>query len=307
MQRIDALEAAVFQQGTASEEGWQQSAPQNNRDTASAIRGGLELLLEQLQAQPRRKRRWSQTSETTAIRYESEDVQQQQQQQQQPQAPSSSSHKRQRRTETGLIEPDNLADLSESLPPPEILEAVIDLYFLLVQPWIPIFHEKRFRRRLKDPNKNYRLEVVLHAMLVAMLKHLDRRKITVDLGDIESICERSRKIVVLTAMDELHVENLQALVIICFEDVRCPLHFHIEAVQCVDLSFFQIGSGRVSRAWPLVGSLTRTVEYLQLSVESEDHDNGPMLQPRPSLPPSENWVEEEERRRVFWTIFNLDR
>jgi hypothetical protein len=69
----------------------------------------------------------------------------------------------------------------------------------------------------------------------------------------------------------------------------------------------QIGSGRVSRAWPFVGSLTRTVEYLQLSVESENHDKGPVLQPRPSLPPAENWVEEEERRRVFWTIFNLDR
>ena len=58
-------------------------------------------------------------------------------------------------------------------------------------------------------------------MVVAMLKHLDRREVTVNLGDIESICERSRKIVVLTAMDELYVENLQALVIICFEDVRC--------------------------------------------------------------------------------------
>jgi hypothetical protein len=90
-----------------------------------------------------------------------------------------------------------------------------------VQPWIPIFHEKRFRRQLKSPDKKYRLEVVLHSMVVAVLKHLDRREIRVNLGDIESICERSRKIVVLTAMDELYVENLQALVIICFEDVRC--------------------------------------------------------------------------------------
>lgn len=186
-----------------------------------AIRDGLELLLEQLQTQPRRKRRLSQTSEATAARLESENVHQRQQQQQQTQAPSSPSNKR-RKAETGLIEPDDLADLSDSLPPPEVLEAVIDLYFLLVQPWTPIFHERRFRRRLKDPNDKYQLEVVLHAMLVAMLKHVDRREITVDLGDIESICERSRKIVILTAMDELHVENLQALVIICFEDVRYP-------------------------------------------------------------------------------------
>lgn len=222
--QVDALEAAVFEQGAASEEGGLRPPSHNNRDTALAIRDGLELLLEQLQTQPRRKRRWSQTSNTTAAQLENrEDVQQQHQQQPQAQtqAPSSPSNKR-RRTKTGLIEPDDLADLSDSLPPPEVLEAVIDLYFLLVQPWIPIFHEKRFRQRLKDPDNKYRLEVVLHAMLVAMLKHVDRREITIDLGDIESICERSRKIVILTAMDELHVENLQALVIICFEDVRCP-------------------------------------------------------------------------------------
>lgn len=119
-----------------------------------------------------------------------------------------------------MIEPDDLADLSTSLPPPVVLEAVIDLYFSLVQPWIPIFHEKSFRRRLKNPDKKYGLEVVLHAMVVAMLRHLDRRQITASFGDIESICERSRKIVVLTAMDGLYVEHLQALIILCFEDVR---------------------------------------------------------------------------------------
>lgn len=279
--RVDALEAAVFQQGTPPEEAGRRLAPQKNSNAASAICEGLELLLEQLQTKPLRKRHWSETADTTVAQRTSEDALQSQ-----SLAPSLSSNKRMRRNDTALIEPDDLADLSASLPPPEILEAVINLYFSLVQPWIPIFHEKRFRRQLKTPDKKYRLEVVLHSMVVAMLKHVDCREVMVDLGDIESICERSRKIVVLTAMDELCVENLQALVIICFED---------------------IGSGRVSRAWPFVGSLTRTVEYLQLSVESENHDKGPVLQPRPSLPPAEDWTEEEERRRVFWTIFNLDR
>ena len=109
----------------------------------------------------------------------------------------------------------------------------------------------------------------------------------------------------------MFVENLQALIIVCFEDVCLhPIHSrkfgNLSWVLTVLISF-QIGSVRVSRAWPIVGSLTRTVEYLQLSVESENHDKGPVLQPRPSLPAVKSWVEEEERRRVFWTIFNLDR
>ncbi|KAH8692327.1 fungal-specific transcription factor domain-containing protein [Talaromyces proteolyticus] len=289
--RVDALEDAVFQQGRTPNELPQRTSQDGKTAAVVALQEGLELLLEQLQSQSRRKRRWSDASDiagTITQRVNEETL-----------PPSSSPHctqiqggqlqvpkKRRHVDDTVLIEPDDLANVSSSLPPPNVLEAVIDSYFRLVQPWIPIFHEKRFHRRLKNPNERRRLEVVLHAMVVAMLRHLNTGEVAIIPGDIESICERSRKIVVLTGMDDMYVENLQALIIICFED---------------------IGSGRVSRAWPIVGSLTRTVEYLQLSVESENHDTGPVLQPRPSLPPAKTWIEEEERRRVFWTIFNLDR
>ena len=219
MRTLDALEAAVFQQGTPPDEGRPRLGPQNNRNTVSAIPEALELLLQQLQSQPVRKRHWSETFDNIIAQCAGEDVSQPRLQ---PhfQGPPRPSNKRRRENGAGLVELDDLADLSTSLPPPEVLEAVIDLYFSLVQPWIPIFHEKRFRWRLKNPDKKYSLEVVLHAMVVAMLRHLDRREITTNLGDIDSICERSRKIVVLTAMDGLYVENLQALVIVCFEDVR---------------------------------------------------------------------------------------
>lgn len=68
-----------------------------------------------------------------------------------------------------------------------------------------------------------------------------------------------------------------------------------------------MGNGDSSRAWPIIGSLTRTVEYLQLSVEGDDRQEKPLLRPLPSLPPPQNWTQDEERRRVFWNIFNLDR
>lgn len=63
----------------------------------------------------------------------------------------------------------------------------------------------------------------------------------------------------------------------------------------------------MAKAWPLIGSLTRTVEYLQLSVETDDPKERPLLKPLSSIPPAQNWTQDEERRRVFWTIFNLDR
>ncbi|KAJ5812054.1 hypothetical protein N7474_008355 [Penicillium riverlandense] len=278
--RVETLEDAVFQQGKAGTNEPCQST-NDPSSLASALCEGLELLLGKLQSNSPQKRRWSEVVDEPLeeVNFEDDPLPQ-------PLPLSTSSNKRRRGNERRIIEPDDLPGLSSTLPPPKVLEAVVNLFFDLVQPWVPIFHEKRFRQRMENPDDNPALEVVLHAMVVALLRHVYPRELIVDLGDIESICERSRKIVVLTAMDDLHVENLQALIIICFED---------------------IGSGRLSRAWPIVGSLTRTVEYLQLSVESENHDKDPVLQPRPSLPQAKDWVEEEERRRVFWTIFNLDR
>lgn len=68
-----------------------------------------------------------------------------------------------------------------------------------------------------------------------------------------------------------------------------------------------MGNGDMSSAWPVIGSLTRTVEYLQLSVETDDPKERPLLKPLSFIPAAQNWTQEEERRRVFWTVFNLDR
>lgn len=58
--------------------------------------------------------------------------------------------------------------------------------------------------------------------------------------------------------------------------------------------------------------MTRTAEQLQLSVEdgdihpSETASNG-IISRIAFLPPPVDWCEEEERRRVFWNIFLMDR
>lgn len=58
--------------------------------------------------------------------------------------------------------------------------------------------------------------------------------------------------------------------------------------------------------------MARTVEQLQLSVEDE-MDEGekqmtrkPLMSRTAFLPRPKTWIEEEERRRVFWTVFLMD-
>ncbi|KAF4968323.1 hypothetical protein FSARC_4268 [Fusarium sarcochroum] len=185
--------------------------------------------------------------------------------------------------------PGSLGELgsnSSQLPPPELLEEVINAYFILVQPWIPILHETRFRSRFYSHEQLPCLTVLLHAIVVAAIRFVDSNNERLSEREIETWISRSRSIVLLSAMDGMSVENLQALSIIAFTDM---------------------GNGDMSKAWPIIGSLTRTVEYLQLSVEFDDRQQGPLLKPLTSLPPSKNWTQDEERRRVFWNIFNLDR
>ncbi|CAH0057292.1 unnamed protein product [Clonostachys solani] len=178
-------------------------------------------------------------------------------------------------------------ETTDSLPSNTLLDAVMDFYFLRIQPWIPLIHAPKFLRAVQSHDGRQRNAVVLHAMIVAALRHLPQDTHRLSSEAVKATIRRSRDYVLRAAMSGLSVENLQAFAIV---------------------AFIHIGSGESARAWPIIGSMTRSVQYLQLSVESEDtKQRNSFLTSLPTLPDPENWVEEEERRRVFWNIFILDR
>lgn len=55
--------------------------------------------------------------------------------------------------------------------------------------------------------------------------------------------------------------------------------------------------------------MARTVEQLQLSVEDSTEENSrqSLINRMAFLKPPLTWIEAEERRRVFWTVFLMDR
>ncbi|ORY67110.1 uncharacterized protein BCR38DRAFT_426110 [Pseudomassariella vexata] len=180
------------------------------------------------------------------------------------------------------------SDTSDCPPLPEnsSLEAIITAYFANVQQWIPMVHPSRFQRQYRDPAERPRLAIILQAMTLSATKFVTAENIAFNSSAPAWPSNRVRNWIISSAMDSLTVESLQALTIIAFTD---------------------IGDGNAARAWSIVGSLTRTVEYLQLTVEHEDSDRQPCCQPFTSLNTTQNWTILEERRHVFWNIFNLDR
>ncbi|KAH6969351.1 fungal-specific transcription factor domain-containing protein [Fusarium avenaceum] len=171
------------------------------------------------------------------------------------------------------------------LPDDIALDHILDAYFRQIHPWIPMIHEARFRRRLQEHSDETNLLPILQAIVLISYRHISQKDIAESVHNMLG-GQDTRDWIVAKATKSLSVENLQALIIICFHD---------------------IGDGHESQAWPLIGALTRMVEYLQITVECEEADRSSFSQPFTSLPPPQGWAEAEERRRVFWCVFKLDR
>ncbi|KAF4978139.1 hypothetical protein FZEAL_5437 [Fusarium zealandicum] len=177
------------------------------------------------------------------------------------------------------------AKMSQSLPP-GLVEEAVHQYFARIFYWIPMIHHPRFRDQVKDESGRVRVGIILDAMIAATLRFIDLSKYNLSPNDGVRIVEEKRNSVILSAMNSLSIESLQALIIV---------------------TFMKTGDGDLSKSWSTIASMSKTVEYLSLTTEKDDDRKGRFVAPLCPLSASTDWVQEEERRRVFWNIFNLDR
>lgn len=175
----------------------------------------------------------------------------------------------------------DFSDDGPALPSHTQLQSVVAAYFDNIHPWIPLIHQARFLTIFSEPSKYGASTVILHAMVIAAAKFVS----DLDVDSVELLRAR-RNLVLCMAMDNMSLQNLQALCILVWDD---------------------IGRGNAAKAWSIIGSLSRTVEYLQLTQEQRLGEVHPLCQPYTILPFTDDWTVIEERRRVFWNIFLLDR
>jgi hypothetical protein len=188
-----------------------------------------------------------------------------------------------------MVEENNSLANQDFLPDEDLLRDLVESYFRNIHPWIPMLHVRNFEKRMIDPEDRPTVINILHAIVAATVKFStdDRLASRKTRDGLTRLC---RERVILTSMEEFSVENLQALIIIAFD---------------------LIGGGRGPNTWAIVDCMTRVVEHLQLSFEWEDVENGSgkskMFRRVRFLRSPGNWIEDEERRRVFWNVFFLDR
>jgi hypothetical protein len=170
----------------------------------------------------------------------------------------------------------------------DFVERLLAAYFKNVHPWIPMLHEDIDRSRLRQISAHDDGSILLHAVFLAA-HHFVQDITPWERSDLQSYAAKSRELIVQLGMSTLALDNLRALTIVAYID---------------------IAEGETSKAWSIIGSLTRTVSYLQLSVEEEALETTQrttLLSDLPELPSATSWVERESRRRLFWNVFLLDR
>jgi hypothetical protein len=177
-------------------------------------------------------------------------------------------------------------DIAQHLPSQPLLEKVADFFCISFHHWIPYIHKQRLQTRVRQGCQDPGHVLVLHALVAVALRHINPSVLYLDDDQILQQIRVSRMIVETHAMRNVTIESLQALIFLVFD---------------------LLNDGQTQRAWPLIGSLTRTIDYLQLTTEPSTSPSGSLMTPVRLVKPSNDWTELEERRRLFWVIFLLDR
>ncbi|TVY25090.1 putative transcriptional regulatory protein [Lachnellula hyalina] len=177
-----------------------------------------------------------------------------------------------------------------ALPPYDLLYALVDLYFKHVNTWCPILHRRSTLDSLFGPSTLDEADrILLHAIVATTIRFSVDQRLTEDRR--RHYHDISKQKVLLYGLENSSVKALQAMVILA-----------------LDL----VGSSNGPPGWNLLALLTRSVVQLGLAVETTSFSVSPLY---PSiytlramvLPESDNFIEEESRRRLFWMVYLLDR
>ncbi|KAF2112785.1 fungal-specific transcription factor domain-containing protein [Lophiotrema nucula] len=184
-----------------------------------------------------------------------------------------------------LVEMD-LEQIGDYLPGQSLLLTLVDYFCVTFHHWIPMVHKKRLQTTVRNGSLSINLCLLMHSLVAATMRHMDRAVLFLDEDQVAYQTNVSRFIVERFAVREVSLESLRSLVILVFD---------------------YLNDGNAKKAWPLIGSLTRTVDYLQLTLEPSVTHSAALMSPLRLVRPTSDWTELEERRRLFWVVFLLDR
>lgn len=110
-------------------------------------------------------------------------------------------------------------DLGDYLPSQPLLLKLVDYFCVTFHHWIPFVNKQRLRTSVCNPSRGSCLDLVLHALVAATLRHVDRSVLFLDEDQVVHQTKLSRFLVEHLALKNTSIESLQALIIIVFDYV----------------------------------------------------------------------------------------
>jgi hypothetical protein len=177
-----------------------------------------------------------------------------------------------------------------SLPPFDLLHTLVDLYFKHVNTWSPILDRKvLFDTFFGSSMPDEPDLVLLHAIVATTLRFSKDSRLT----------SESRRHYHNTSKQRVHIYGLE--------------HSNVRALQALMvLSLDVLGTSNGPQGWNLLAIIARNIVQLGLNVEKSVSLVLPthlaITTPQAFvLPQPKSWVEDEERRRLCWMTFVLDK
>ncbi|UKZ78620.1 hypothetical protein TrVFT333_006366 [Trichoderma virens FT-333] len=177
-----------------------------------------------------------------------------------------------------------LNNIGSGLPSQEVMQELVELFFDLVYPWAPLFFKPSFTANMYAPER----QILLHGIVLVAFRFW--RKPDPPLEARETFVKASRDYILLKSIDTCTLISTQALTLLAIDT---------------------IAEGQGPRTWNVMSLLVTAAKHLGLSKSpslSSVETNTPLVRNEdPDEGLDSSVVETEERRRLFWVIYSIDR
>lgn len=172
----------------------------------------------------------------------------------------------------------------QTAPTPDMLLELTELFFEYIHPWAPLFHKPTFMAKLLSTDR----EILLHGIVVVALRYYKQSAISGEMRD--TYLKSSRERIHLHCVDNCSITSTQALALLAID---------------------ALADGPGTRIWMLMAMLAAAVQQLGLAKEApaqHTENTQPMVGNEvPDSGAEASSIAAEEKRRLFWLIFSLDR
>jgi hypothetical protein len=206
------------------------------------------------------------------------------------------------------------------LPPTELIEHLVDVFFVAVQPQFRLLHRPSLTQQLQDSSYLLRggTTLLLNAVFALSARYSDDMRVELFDTSLIKALERKSQGTNMCYQSRRHYERGKGFAQLANKLLQdkisedrnelVPGEIGEQSIQVLQaaalLSYEELGAGISRRAHYLISTCARmSYDYKLHEIDHEEYRNSSMA---PANLVNSDWIRKEERRRLWWCIWDLD-